>query len=167
MTLSMYELSVPMVVRGLTVLSQYLDKASDFAVANDVVPADLINARLAPDMLPLSGQVQRASDTSKGAISRLTKIAAPSFPDTETTFTELKDRVSKTIAFLQTATAEDFAGSESKKIELKFLNTTLSGEDYLLLFVIPNFFFHVATAHDILRNQGLNVGKLDYLGTFE
>ena len=118
-------------------------------------------------MLPLSGQVQRASDTSKGAIGRLTSIAAPSFPDTETTFGELKDRIAKTIAFLQTATAEDFAASETKKIELKFLKTTLSGEDYLLLFVIPNFFFHVATAHDILRNQGLNVGKLDYLGTFD
>ena len=167
MTLSMFDLSVPPFVRGLATLSQYLANASEYAAAKGIEPTDLINARLAPDMLPLSGQIQRASDTSKGTIGRLTDIPAPSFADTETTLAELQDRIAKTVAFLRTVTPEHFTDAANKKIELKFLKTTLSGKDYVLQFALPNFYFHVATAHAILRHNGLKIGKLDYLGTFE
>ena len=161
MSLSISRLIVPAYVRGLQVLSRYLDKAADHADA-----AALPGARLAPDMLPLAGQIQRASDTSKNAIARLLGIDAPKFEDNETTLAELKVRVDKTIAFVAGADTAALDASVERDITLAFgeFKKTFDGEDYVLSFALPNFYFHVAMAHAILRNQGVAVGKLDYLG---
>lgn len=159
---TIYAYTVPVLVRGLGVLSVYMDKAAAHAAERGSDAADLINARLAPDMLPLSGQVQRASDTAKASIARLTGVAAPAFPDTETTFPELKERIARTIAFVESVTPQDFEGAESR--EMAVASFTFSGADYPMRFMLPNFFFHVATAHGILRQAGVKIGKLDYLG---
>ncbi len=164
MSLSMYDITIPVLVRGLGILNEYLDRAAAFAVENKIDANVLINARLAPDMLPLSGQVQRASDTAKGAIPRLTDLQAPSFADTEITLEDLKKRVADTVAFLKTVTPANLEGSQARKIELKFLNAVMTGDTFVLQFLLPNFFFHVTTAHDILRHNGIKVGKRDYLG---
>lgn len=164
MPLSISRLTVPAYTRGLHVLSRYLDKAAEHAGA---AGADaLVGARLAPDMLPLAGQVQRASDTSKNAIARLLGIDAPRFDDNETTLAELKARVANTIAFISQADAAALDASAAREITLAFgdFRKTFDGEDYVLSFALPNFYFHVAMAHAILRHQGVAVGKLDYLG---
>ena len=126
----------------------------------------LVEARLAPDMFTLAGQVQRASDTAKGCAARLAGIDNPGFPDTETTFAQLQERIARTIAFLQGVKPAQIDGSEDKPIAFKagpyMLNFT--GASYLLTFVLPNFYFHVTTAYDILRHKGVPVGKMDYLG---
>ncbi|HVK91440.1 MAG TPA: DUF1993 domain-containing protein [Mycoplana sp.] len=168
MTLSMHRLSVPVFVRGLQVLSDLLDKAEAHCEANGIAPEVLVNARLAPDMLPFSGQVQRVSDTSKNALGRLTGAGAPSFPDTETTFAELNARVERTVAYLQTIREADLQGSETREISLNVgkLEVTFTGANYLLEFALPNFYFHVTTAYDILRHNGVEIGKRDYLGPY-
>jgi hypothetical protein len=169
MSFSMYDVTIPVLIRGLSVLSGYLDKAAAYAADNKFAPSVLVNARLAPDMSSLAGQVQRASDTSKGAVARLTGATMPSFPDTETTLDELKQRIEKTIDLLKAVKPQDLEGSDSKPIELKFgkLSKTFRGDAYVTTFLLPNFFFHITTAHDILRHNGLKIGKLDYLGSFE
>jgi hypothetical protein len=168
MSISMYRSTIPVFVRGLGILSQYVDKAREYAEANGIEPAKLVEARLAPDMLPFAGQIQRASDTSKNAIGRLTGIEAPRFDDTETTLDELEQRIAKTVAFIASVGAKQLEGSEEREIALNFskLKTTFRGDEYLLTFALPNFFFHIATAHGILRHQGVQVGKADYLGSF-
>ena len=168
MPLSMYRLSIPLFVRGFGVLSSYLDKAEAHAQANGLDPGILVQARLSPDMLPLAGQVQRASDTSKNAIARLTGVDAPSFPDTEGTFAELQQRIRNTLDFFRSVEPARLEGSELREIPLKFgeFQAVLAGEDYLVNFTLPNFYFHIATAHGILRHQGIQIGKLDYLGPF-
>ena len=168
MSRSMYRLSIPAFVRGFGVLSAYLDKADAHAQANGLDPGILVQARLSPDMLPLAGQVQRASDTSKNAVVRLTGLEAPGFPDTETTFPELRERIRNTLDFFSSVQPNQFESSGAREITLKFgtMQAVLTGEDYLLSFVLPNFYFHLATAHGILRHQGVAVGKLDYLGPF-
>jgi hypothetical protein len=168
MTLSMYDVTVPVLTRGLRMLSDYLGSAARFAADNNIDPAVLVNARLAPDMLPLAGQVQRASDTAKASIGRLTDLTVPSFPDSEKTLDELTDRVARTIDFLATVRPEHLEGAEKRSIELKFrlVKPTLSGSAYVLQFMLPNFYFHLATAHDILRHNGMKLGKADYLGSF-
>ncbi|MNY54962.1 hypothetical protein D3C86_1908960 [compost metagenome] len=109
--------------------------------------------------------MQRASDTSKGTIARLTALEVPSFPDEEKTFGELRERIGKTVAFLETVRPSDLDGSETREVTLTFtkLKMTLSGEDYLLKFVLPNFYFHLTTAYDILRHKGVPVGKADFI----
>jgi len=166
MSVSMYQLSVPALTRGLRILSSYLDKAAAFAAENNIDPAVLINARLAPDMFSLAGQIQRASDNAKGAIGRLTDFAVPGFPDTEKTFPELKERIANTIEFLETVRPEQLDGAEGRSIELKlrFASGTFSGEQYLLQVLLPNFYFHIATVHNILRHNGVKIGKKDYIG---
>ena len=166
MSLSMYQLAVPALTRGLRILSSYLDKAASFAAENNIDPAVLINARLAPDMFSLAGQIQRVSDNAKGAIGRLTDLAVPGFPDTEKTFQELKERIANTIAFLESVRPEQLDGTEHRGIELKlrFASGTFSGEEYLLQVLLPNFYFHIATVHNILRHNGLKIGKKDYIG---
>ncbi|WP_188608855.1 DUF1993 domain-containing protein [Chelatococcus reniformis] len=165
---SMYELSVPVLIRGLGVLSHYMVRAAAFAETRGIDPAELADARLAADMLPLTGQIQRASDTAKNGVARLTGTQAPSFADTETTLAELKERLDKTIAYLETLTPEQFAGADERSIALPFRNVSaaMPGRAYLTQFMLPNFFFHVATAHGILRQRGLDIGKTDYLGGF-
>jgi uncharacterized protein len=168
MSLSMYQVSVPVFVRGLGVLSTLLQKGAH-AEEKGVEPGVLINARLAPDMFPLSGQVQRASDTSKLAIERLTGIPSPRFEDNESTFAELQERIARTVAFLQSIDAAQMEDAQERIVQLNFaaFKPTFKGDAYLLTFALPNFFFHVTTAHDILRHSGVNIGKLDYLGSYE
>lgn len=168
MPVSMYRLSVPVFVRGLNVLYSLLEKAESYAADNGIASEVLVNSRLAPDMLPLSGQIQRVSDTAKNALGRLSGKGAPSFPDTETTLAELKARIEKTITYLQSVPEADLEGSEGREVKLNVGNlaVTFTGENYLLEFALPNFFFHVTTAYDILRHDGVEIGKRDYLGPF-
>jgi uncharacterized protein len=164
--LSMYQASVPGLIRLLDSLSAILDKAAAFAATKKIDETVLTSARLAPDMYALAKQVQLASDAAKGCGARLAGVDVPSYADTETTFPELKDRIGKTIAFLKTLDAKAFDGSEGKPITLKLggQETTFSGFDYLFYFVLPHFHFHVTTAYDILRHNGLELTKKDYLG---
>jgi hypothetical protein len=163
----MYQASVPAFVRMLNNLSAILDKAAAHADAIKIDPSIFVNARLAPDMFPLSRQVQIATDLVKGCAARLAGIDVPSYPDTESTFPELKTRIAKTIAFMQSVTPAQIDGSEERNIALKVGGRDLSflGQPYLLDFVIPNFYFHVTTAYAILRHNGVEIGKADYLGS--
>ena len=166
MTLSMYQASAPVFVRMLENLSAILAKGAAHAEAKKIDPAVFINARIAPDMFPLSRQVQIASDAAKGCVARLAGAEVPSWPDTESTFSELQERVAKTIAFVKGFSAAQVDGSEDRTVTLKMRNqdATFRGQDYLLKLALPNFFFHVTTAYDILRHNGVEVGKPDYLG---
>ncbi len=166
MPLSMYQASVPVLARTFKNLAGILTKAEADAAARKIDPSVFINARLAPDMHPLSRQVQIASDATKGGVARLAGIEAPSFPDTETTFPELQDRIRKTIDFVQSVSASQIDGCEEKPILLKFPGGEISfvGQTFLLNFTLPNVFFHVTTAYDILRHNGVALGKADFLG---
>jgi hypothetical protein len=169
MTLSMYQASVPVFIHSLKNLSAILSKAEAFCAAKKIDPSVLINARLAPDMFPLSRQVQIATDIAKGGAARLADIEVPSFPDTETTFAELQARVAKILAFLQTLKAAQIDGSEDRAINLKVGPRELSfkGQDYLTHFVIPNVYFHITAAYAILRHNGVELGKSDFLGEIQ
>ena len=164
----MYDASVPVLIRGLGNLSALLEKGLASAEARKIDPAVLVSARLAPDMHPLKNQVQIASDSAKGAASRLAGVDNPSWPDTETTFPELQARIKQTIDYLQTFKPEQFEGSETKTVTLPSPGGDMkfTGQEFLFGFVLPNFFFHVTTAHAILRHNGVPIGKLDYLGGF-
>jgi len=166
MTLSMYQASVPNFIFGLKNLSAVLTKAEAYATAKKIDPSVLVNARLYPDMFPLSRQVQIACDIVKGGIARLAGVEIPSFPDTESTFAELQQRIQKTLAFIQSATAQQIDGSEKKTVSLKVggKDKEFEGQDYLLRFVIPNFYFHTSITYALLRHNGLEIGKADYLG---
>jgi len=166
MSLSMYQASIPVFIRMLGNLSVILDKAAAHAEAKKLDPAVLIKDRLAPDMLPFSFQVQTATDAAKGCAARLAGIEAPSFADTETTFPEMKERIAKTIAFLQSVNAAQIDGSEERNITLKMRAGELQfqGQGYLLHFALPNFYFHLTTAYAILRHNGVELGKADFLG---
>jgi uncharacterized protein len=165
MALSIYEISIPVFVRGFGILSTLLRKGEAYAVAAGSDPNALVADRLAPDMLSLAGQVQRASDTAKLAAGRLTGAQAPAFPDDEATFAELQDRIDRTVAFLGTLEEARFANAEAREITLGSGDTArhLTGSSYVLTFALPNFFFHVTTAYDILRHNGVPLGKRDYL----
>lgn len=162
MSLSMYQASISPLVRGLTILTAILKKGEAHAPS-------LVDARLAPDMLTLVGQVQRASDTSKGCGARLAGIEAPSMADTEKAFDDLYARIAKTVDFLQSVKREQIDGTEAKTITLKAGDHTvnLTGQSYLFNFALPNFYFHVTTAYDILRHSGVPLNKLDYLGDWK
>jgi hypothetical protein len=166
MALSLYDVSIPLLVRGLNNLSAILDKAEAHAKAKGIDPATMIEAKLAPDMLPFKNQIYLATDSAKGCGARLGGVENPSYPDTETTFTDLKARLAKTVAFLKSVDAKAVAGAEDKAVQLKTRVRTLefTGRSYLLGFVLPNFYFHVTTAYDLLRAQGVEIGKTDYLG---
>jgi hypothetical protein len=161
MPISMYRASIPVFIRALNNLSAILKKGEAHEGS-----ASFVEARLAPDMLTLAGQVQRTSDTAKATVARLAGIDSPSFPDTEKTSTELQARIKKTIDFLQGVKPAQIDGSEQKKIEFKAGQRELkfTGEDYLLGFALPNFYFHVTAAYAILRHKGVPLGKMDYLG---
>jgi hypothetical protein len=164
MSPTIYEASVPVFIRGLENLAKLLD----MAVAQGLDPATLVGARLAPDMFALAGQVQSASDSAKAGAGRLADVERPSFPDTETTMPELQERIAKTIAFLRGIDPARFEAAADRTITLPMRGTSisLSGQDYLLKFAIPNFFFHIATAYGLLRHNGATIGKRDYLGAF-
>jgi len=162
----MYQASIPVFTRMLNNLSAILDKAEAHAEAKKIDPSVLVNARLAPDMFPLSRQIQIASDSVKGCAARLAGVDVPSFEDTEVTFAELKERIAKTVAFLKTVPADKVDGTEDKDVTLKLRtgDMTFKGQPYLLNFVLPNLHFHTATAYGILRHNGVELGKMDYLG---
>ena len=166
MSISMYQASLPVLVRGMTNLQVILGKAEAHAAEKQIDPSVLINARLAPDMLPLLRQVYIVSDTAKGCAARLAGIEAPKYEDVEQTFDELQARLQKTIDYLKEFKPEQIDGSEERAITLKMRSGAIefTGLSYLLGFVLPNFYFHVTTAYDILRHNGVELGKLDYLG---
>jgi uncharacterized protein len=168
MSLSMYEISVPVFQRMLTNLTGILEKAEAHATARKIEPEVLINARLAPDMFPLKRQIQIASDMARGAVCRLTGTEIPKWEDKEASFGDLKARLKKTVDFLAGFKAAQLDGSEARDINLTIAQkpVTLKGQVYLMTHAYPHFFFHVATAHDILRHNGVEIGKRDYIGTF-
>lgn len=168
MTISMYQASVPVFVRMLNNLVAILEKAAAHAEAKKIAPAVLLSSRLYPDMFPLSRQVQIASDTAKGGAARLAGMEPPKFEDNEATFPELIERLRKTIAYLNTLKPEQIDGSERKKVTLKVRDEmlTFEGLTFLLNRVLPNLYFHISTAYAILRHNGVDIGKKDYLGKF-
>jgi len=166
MNISVYEASVPMFLHTLKNLRAILQKAAAHAEAKKFDANILASSRLFPDMFPLTRQVQIAADAAKGAGARLAGIPIPKFEDTETTLPELIARVEKTIAFLETIKPEQMQGAEDRVIELKSPRTshTFSGLVFLRHWAIPNFFFHVTTTYNLLRHNGVEIGKDDYLG---
>ena len=162
----MYQVTIPVFIRMFNNLSSILTKASHYAEEKKIDPAVLINARLAPDMFTLARQIQIASDAAKGCGARLAQIEIPSYTDTETTFTELSERITKTIQFLKSIDKDKFEGSEEREVIMKVPGRDLhfSGQDYVMNFVLPNFYFHVTTAYNILRHNGVAIGKMDFLG---
>jgi hypothetical protein len=165
MAFSIYDASIPTYLNTLRNLSAILDKAQAHAKSEGKDFAAYTEARLAPDMLPLTRQIQMVSDAAKGGAARLAGIAAPAMADTETSFAELQERLAKTIAFIETVTREQLDGAESRTVELPTPTRTLTftGRDFLFNFSLPNFFFHVVTAYGLLRSQGVPLGKMDYL----
>ena len=166
MSFPMYQVSVPVFVHMLGNLTAILDKASAHAEAKKIDTSVFINSRLAPDMYPLSRQVQIATDIVKGCATRLAGIEVPIYEDNETSFDELQARIAKTVALLKSVSAAQIDGSEERKITLKFgsKEAHFLGQAYLLDFVYPNFYFHLTTAYAILRHNGLELGKQDFLG---
>jgi len=168
MTFNIYQASVPSFLQTLGALSNILTKAAAHAEAKKIDPSVLITARLAPDMHPLARQIQMTSDQVKGAAARLAGVDIPSFPDTETTFAELQQRISKTVDFIKSLKPAQFEGAESREVSLTLGGQKVSwkGSVYLFNFVYPNFYFHASTAYDILRHNGVEIGKRDFLGSF-
>ena len=166
MSFTIYDASIPPMIRALESLSKILDKAVAQEKAEDKNPETLLESRLAPDMHPLTRQIQIASDAVKGAVSRLAGIEPPSFPDTETTFPELQTRVTKTIDFLKSIKREQIDGAETRTVVMKFPSGDMkfSGQDLLTNFALPNFYFHLTTAYGLLRHKGIKIGKMDFLG---
>jgi len=164
--ISMYQASAPRFVNTLNNISILLDKAQAHAEAKKIEPTALTHSRLYPDMFPMKRQVQIACDTAKGAVARLAGVEVPKHDDTEETFAELKARIAKTVAFIQTIKPAQIDGSEEKNIHLKLGSREVDwkGMQYLLGFALPNFYFHAVTAYDILRHNGVEVGKRDYIG---
>lgn len=166
MTISMYQASVPRFVNILGNLSKILDKAQAHIDARKIADATLTGYRLFPDMLPLTTQVQIACDSAKGVVARLSGAEAPVYDDKETTLAELKARIDKTIAFLQSVPAEQVDGTEDKAIVVRRgeKETHYVGLQFLLGHAVPNFYFHVTTTYNILRHNGVEIGKRDFLG---
>ena len=166
MTISMYQASVPRFVNILGNLSGILDKAQAHIDAKKIDATVLTGYRLFPDMLPMSTQVQIACDTAKGVVARLAGVEIPAYEDNEKTLAELKARVAKTIAFIKTMTPAQIDGTEDKEIITKRgdKETRYTGMQFLLGHAVPNFYFHVTTTYNILRHNGVEIGKRDFLG---
>ncbi len=166
MSISMYQVSVPRFVNILTSLSAMLDKAQAHVDATKIDPSALTTYRLFPNMFPMARQVQIACDTAKGAVARLAGVDIPKNEDTEKTLEELKARIATTIAFVQSIKPAQIDGSEDKDITLTRgeKSTTYKGMQFLLGHALPNFYFHVTTTYNILRHNGIEIGKRDYLG---
>lgn len=159
-----YEFSVPIFKKGLKSLEHLLDVAATYATTYEGGEAALLEVRLAPDMFPFARQIQIAADNAKGSVARLAGVEVPAFPDTEATIAELKERVVKTVAFLDTLTEEQFADAATRRIELPyFAGKHFIGAEYLKQYALPNFFFHLTTAYSVLRMAGAPVGKGDFM----
>jgi hypothetical protein len=166
MTISMYQASVPVFIRMLGNLAAILDKAAAHCEARKIEPAALIHYRLYPDMFAFARQVQAATDHARNGAARLAGMEAPELAKTEASFAELIERIRKSIAYLEGFQAEQIDGSEAHEVSIKRGDSVTSyrGQDYLLNRVLPNFYFHVTTAYDILRHNGVELGKRDYIG---
>ena len=165
MRLSMYNISVPLFIKALSNISAILDKAVLYAEEKKFDVSYLLQARLFPDQFSLLRQIQIASDVSKGAAARLAGIEPPKMRDTETTVEELKKRIERTIDFLKSLSPEGIDGSENRRIGIWFRpGKYLTGFEFLTEMALPNFYFHITTAYSILRHNGVNIGKTDYLG---
>jgi uncharacterized protein len=167
MSLSMYQASVPVFLHTLGALSAILDKAAAHAAQRKVEPSVLLNTRLFPDMFPFVRQVQLAADFAKGTSARLAGIDVPKFADTEATLDELKARIARTVDFLKTLQPAQIDGSENRDITIPIGGQPqlFKGQPYLLHFALPNFFFHATAAYAILRENGVELGKRDFVGT--
>ena len=167
MTISMYQASVPVYDKLLGALGAILGRAASWAETRKIDPAVLVNARLAPDMFALSRQVQIACDFAKGAGARLAGMEPPKYEDNETTLADLQARVDKTRKFLGTLSAAQFDGSEGRLIKLKIggKDAEFKGQEYLLSVATPNFYFHYTMVYAILRHNGLDLVKREYLGS--
>ncbi|HJV03505.1 MAG TPA: DUF1993 domain-containing protein [Burkholderiaceae bacterium] len=168
MTLSMYSASVPVFKQILNSLLAILDKAETHATEKKIDPQALLQFRLYPDMLPFTRQIQIACDFAKGCSARLGGVDVPAFEDNERSFAELKARIASTLAFIDTVPQEQIAGSEERAITTGSGEKTkhFTGQTYLLHYALPHFFFHATTAYDILRHNGLDIGKKDFIGTY-
>ena len=166
MAISMYQASIPQLTKMLTNLSNILKKAEEFASAKKLDSKALVEGQLASDMFPLTKQVQIACDQVKNGMARIAGVEPPKFEDDEATLADLQERIAKTIAFANSLKPAQIDGTEAKEIKfsIKEWNFEFVGEQYLLTWIIPNFYFHVTTAYDILRHKGVEIGKSDYLG---
>jgi uncharacterized protein len=169
MKVSMYQASAPRFVHMLNNLSAILDKAKAHAEAKKIDPAALTTSRLFPDMFALSKQIQVACDVAKGAVARLAGVDVPKHEDTEQTFDELKARIAKTIAFINSIKPEQIDGSDERDIAVKLgkQEYQFKGMQYLLNWAHPNFYFHATTVYNILRHNGVELGKRDFVGSLE
>jgi hypothetical protein len=165
--MSFHDATVPAFQQILGSLSGILDKAEAHCKAKNIAPEVLLGARLYPDMLPLSKQIQLVCDFAAKGCARLTHSEVPTTPDTEKTFDELKARLASTTAYLKTFTPAQFEGADSREVTFPVgpdKTLTLKGQQFLSAFAFPNFYFHAATAHGILRHNGVEIGKRDFLG---
>ena len=162
----LYAFSVPLFLRGHAILSEVLRKGEAYAAERKIAPLALLTARLFPDMFPLTGQVQGACDTAKRATARLVGVEPPRFEDDEATFDELYARIRRTSEFVEQYRPDAFRDANTRKIELKMSTgvVSLAADEYLVRFALPNFYFHVTSAYNILRHNGVALGKPDYLG---
>lgn len=169
MTISMHSASVPVFVRMFENMLTWLDKAEAHAQAKKFEPSVFLAARFAPDMLPFVRQIQIASDSCKFGVARLAGIEAPKFEDSEASFADLRERIRKTIAFVQSVPVAQIDGSEARDVIVprRDGSITLKGEVYLKHYVMPNFYFHVTTTYALLRHWGVDLGKRDYLGPLQ
>jgi len=163
----MYQASVPVCIRALKNLTGVLRKGEAFAETKKIDPSVLINDRLAPDMFPLSRQIQIATDLARRGVARLAGVEAPKFEDSEKSFADLHDRINRTIAYLESFRPQQIDGTEDKPlvVELRGNKVDFTGKDMLLNFTIPNVYFHCTIAYAILRHNGVDLGKQDFLGT--
>lgn len=169
MSISMHSASVPVFVRMLGNLLVWLDKAEAHAQARHFDPSVYLGARLAPDMLPFTKQIQIACDSAKFGVARLSGVEAPKYDDNEASLADLRERVRKTLAFIQSVGAERIDGTEEKDVVVprRDGSMTLKGEAYLANFVLPNFYFHLTTVYALLRHNGVGLGKSDFLGALQ
>jgi hypothetical protein len=167
MTISMFQASVPVFIRALNNLAGILEKGVAHANARKIDETVLLNSRLFPDMFPLVRQVQIATDTARSGAARLAAAEFPAYEDNGTTFAALRTRIQNTVKYLETLRPTQIDGSEDKTISWQSRSSTKSmqGQPYLFNHLLPNVYFHVTTAYDILRHNGVEVGKKDYLGT--
>ena len=169
MSITMHSASVPIFVRMLGNMTVWLEKAEAHAQAKKFEPAVYLTSRLAPDMLPFTKQIQIACDAVKFGIARLAAVEAPKFEDNETSLADLRARIRKTIDFVESVPASKIDGSEGRDVIVprRDGSMTLKGEVYLKHFALPNFFFHVTTVYALLRHNGVELGKADYLGSMQ
>ena len=169
MALSMYQASVPVFLRTLQSLRNIVEKAARHAESRKIKPAALLNARLFPDMFDLTQQIQIATDFARGTSARLAGTEPPAFTDNEQSFDDLLSRIDRTVAYVQTVRAADIDGSETRELvrPLRGEPHRFTGQNYLFQFALPNFFFHATTAYAILRHNGVELGKSDFIGQLD